>query len=95
MASRKPKTEDNANLVQDLDQFRRPPSQETRLEPRKGRSKRGAVRDDPDTSQICFRTLRDNHHALKAYCATSDKEVGEVMDDLLIKFLRSVPGQGS
>jgi hypothetical protein len=29
--------------------------------------------------------------ALKAYCAIHDKEVGEVLDDLLTKFLRSLP----
>jgi hypothetical protein len=91
MATRKPKIEDNADLVQDLDQFRRPQTQEIRLEPRKGRSKRGVTKDDPNTSQICFRVPKDSHRALKAYCATHDKEIGEVLDDLLTKFLRSIP----
>jgi|1185.fasta_scaffold381189_1 hypothetical protein len=94
MATRKPKIEDNADLVQDLDQFRRPQTQEIKLEPRKGRSRRGVTRDDPNTRQICFRVPIDTHTALKVYCARSNKEVGEVMDDLLTKFLRSLPSQG-
>lgn len=89
-ARKKPDIENNADLVQDLDQFRRP-QPEARLEPRKGRSKRGVLREDPGTSNICFRTQKDNHRALKAYCAVHDKEVGEVMDELLVRFLRSVP----
>jgi hypothetical protein len=91
MATRKRRIEDNADLVQDLDQFRQPQTQQVRLEPRKGRSRRGVTRDDPNTSQICFRVPADTHTALKVYCARSNKEVGEVMDDLLTKFLRSLP----
>jgi hypothetical protein len=90
MATRKRRIEDNADLVQDLDQFRQPQTQQVRLEPRKGRSRRGVTRDDPNTSQICFRVPADTHTALKVYCARSNKEVGEVMDDLLTKFLRSL-----
>jgi hypothetical protein len=91
MATRKPKPEDNALAVQDLEQFRRPQQQsETRLEPRKGRSKRGVTKDDPNTSQVCFRVHKDSHRALKAYCAIHDKEVGEVLDELLTKFLHSL-----
>jgi hypothetical protein len=91
MATRKSKIEDNADLVQDLDQFRRQAPQETRLEPRKGRSKRGITRDDPNTSQLCFRVEMSKHVALKTYCASHQREVGEVMDELLTRFLQNLP----
>jgi len=89
-ARRKPGGEDNADLVQDLDQFRRP-HQEVRLEPRKSRSRRGVVRGDPNTNQVCFRVTSDKHTALKIYCAKSGREVGEVMDEILTRFLQSLP----
>ena len=85
-ARRKPDADDNASLVQDLDQFRRPQS-ELRLEPRKGRSKRGVTRDDPNTSQVCFRIEKDRHKALKAYCLDKDLEIGEILSDLVQKHL--------
>jgi len=41
-------------------------------------------------SQVCFRVYYDKHTVLKTYCA-ANKEVGEVMDELLPRFLQSLP----
>jgi hypothetical protein len=88
MAARKSRPEDNADLVQDLDQFRRPrQEEEIRLEPRKSRSKRGVVRSDPNTSQVCARIPGELHTALKVYCAANKKEVGEVIQLMIENYL--------
>jgi hypothetical protein len=49
------------------------------------------VRGDPNTNQVCFRVTSDKHTALKIYCAKSGREVGEVMDEILTRFLQSLP----
>lgn len=96
MPTRKPKEEDAAELVQDLEGFRRPLTnrelqrQPAKMEPRKTRSKRGVLRTDPNTTQLCFRVETPKHTALKAYCVTHRREIAEVMDELLTRFLISV-----
>lgn len=60
-----------------------PPAEKARA----GRSKRGITIED--TSQICFRTAKAKHKALKLACVEADLEVGEALDEALDMWLAS------